>query len=67
MSDLAVIAGMAAVWWVPTFLALTDLQRRVGIPRPLVWRWTAWLCVPVLGAVLYFRRGRAELDRVSRP
>lgn len=56
MADLLVVALLAAVWWIPTFLGLADLQRRDGLPRPLVWKWTAVLCVPVLGALAYFRR-----------
>ena len=55
MADLLVVGLLATVWWVPTFMALTDLQRR-DLPRLQVWRWTALLCVPVVGALLYFRR-----------
>ena len=67
MDDLPLVIAMAAVWWVPTFIGLSDLQRRTGVRRVLVWKWTAVLCIPVLGALVYFRRGRDELDRdVSR-
>jgi hypothetical protein len=62
MSEFLVVVVMAVVWWVPTFLGLTDLQRRVGARRVLVWKWTAILCIPVLGAFLYARRGKRELD-----
>ncbi|MBA2529903.1 MAG: hypothetical protein H0V19_08085 [Euzebyales bacterium] len=62
MEDLVLLVVLAAAWWIPTFVALADLQRRQGLPRPLLWRWTAILCVPVVGAVLYLRRGRRELD-----
>jgi hypothetical protein len=30
----------------------------------VVWRWTALLCVPVVGAIVYLRRGRRELDHI---
>jgi hypothetical protein len=63
LTELLVVAAMAVVWWVPTFVAITDLQKREeGVPRPLVWKWYALLCVPVAGAALYRRRGRLELD-----
>jgi hypothetical protein len=62
MSDYLIVVVMAVVWWVPTFLGLTDLQRREGVRRVLVWKWTGILCIPVLGAYLYMRRGKAELD-----
>ncbi len=63
ISELAVVAVMAAVWWGPTFVAITDLQKREeGVPRPLVWKWYALLCVPVAGAILYHRRARVELE-----
>ncbi|CAN5845582.1 hypothetical protein BH23ACT10_BH23ACT10_38290 [soil metagenome] len=62
MSDLLIIAVCAIVWWIPTFLGLTDLQGRQGLPRPTVWKWTAVLAVPVVGAIVYFWRGRATLD-----
>ena len=62
MTDLLIVLVMAAVWWVPTFLALTDLQKRTGVRRALVWKWTGILCIPILGAYLYSRRGKAELD-----
>lgn len=70
ISELAVVAVMAAVWWGPTFVAITDLQKREeGVPRPLVWKWYALLCVPVAGAILYHRRARVELEaaRTSAP
>jgi hypothetical protein len=63
ITELVVVAVMAATWWGPTFVAITDLQKRErGVPRPLVWKWYAWLCVPVAGAILYQRRAREELD-----
>jgi hypothetical protein len=63
ISELAVVAVMAAVWWGPTFVAITDLQKREeGVPRPLVWKWYALLCLPVAGAILYHRRARGELE-----
>ncbi|MGI8574396.1 MAG: hypothetical protein ACR2MA_03425 [Egibacteraceae bacterium] len=58
---LAVLIS-AAVWWVPTFIAATDLQQRDGLPRHLVWKWSAVLAIPVAGAALYWFRGRPELD-----
>lgn len=64
--EVVILAGFAVVWWVPTFRSLTDLQRRDRVPRVLVWKWTAVLCVPVLGAWLYEHRGRAELDGAAR-
>ena len=62
MQDALAVVISAAVWWIPTFLGLSDLQRRAGLPRPVVWKWTAILVVPVIGAVLYFWRGRQSLD-----
>ncbi|MGH3665846.1 MAG: hypothetical protein ACRDU8_07130 [Egibacteraceae bacterium] len=62
MGELLLVAVMAAVWWIPAFLALSDLQGRRSLPRPVVWRWTAVLCVPVVGALVYFRRGRPALN-----
>lgn len=69
MSELLIVLVMATLWWVPTFLGLTDLQRRTGVRRVLVWKWTAILCIPFAGAFLYARRGKAELDAdvASRP
>jgi len=66
VEDLLLVVILAACWWVPTFLALADLQRREGLRRVVVWRWTAILCVPVVGALLYFGRGRRELDAEGR-
>lgn len=57
------LAGMAVLWWGPTFMGLSDLQRRRGLRRVLVWKWTAVLCIPVAGALLYIKKGRYELDR----
>ena len=62
MDDLLLVLVMAVVWWVPTFLGLADLQRRSGVRRVLVWKWIGILCIPVAGALLYARRGKAELD-----
>jgi hypothetical protein len=63
VSDLPVVVVAALVWWIPAFVALTDLQRREGLPRRLLWKWTAVLCVPTIGAGVYWWRGRRELDR----
>jgi type VI protein secretion system component VasK len=64
VAELAVVAVMAALWWVPTFMALADLQSRsVGVPRPVVWKWLTLMCVPVLGALLYRRKGKDELEK----
>ena len=60
--ELAILAALAGAWWIPTFLCLHDLQNREGVRRVLVWKWAAILCVPVLGAALYWWRGRPELD-----
>jgi len=60
--ELILLAVLAGAWWIPTFLCLHDLQNRQGTRRVLVWKWTAVLCVPVIGAALYLFRGRAELD-----
>ncbi|MDQ3771481.1 MAG: hypothetical protein M3343_05255 [Actinomycetota bacterium] len=72
MNDFLLVVAMAAVWWVPTFVCLSDLQRRSGavshgppdkrVRRVVVWKWTAVLCAPVVGALLYWTRGRRELD-----
>ena len=61
--EAVALIAMTLVWWIPTFRCLTDLQGREGVPRVLVWKWTALLCLPVAGSLLYERRGRAELDR----
>jgi hypothetical protein len=63
--ELVAVGLMAVLWWVPVFVALTDLQSRQGIPRVYVWKWTAILCVPVIGALLYRDRGRKELDALA--
>ncbi|HEY8338246.1 MAG TPA: hypothetical protein VIK95_00165 [Egibacteraceae bacterium] len=60
--ELLLLAVLAGVWWIPTFLCLNDLQNREGVRRVLVWKWTAVLCVPAVGAAAYWFRGRAELD-----
>lgn len=66
MNEALAVVFMAVVWWAPTFIGLTDLQGRRAVPRVLVWKWTAILCVPVAGALLYRTKGRRELDaRVS--
>ena len=62
MIEALAVVLMAVLWWVPTFIGLTDLQGRRAVPRFLVWKWTAILCVPVAGAILYRTRGRRELD-----
>ncbi len=62
MVEALAVVAMAALWWMPTFIGLTDLQGRSAVPRVLVWKWTAILCVPVAGAVLYRTVGRRELD-----
>ena len=58
--ELVLLAVFAAVWWVPAFLCIHDLQQREGVRRVLVMKWSAILCVPTVGAVLYWTRGRAE-------
>jgi hypothetical protein len=66
-AELLVVAVMATVWWGPAFIAITDLQKREeGVPRPLGWKWYALLCVPVVGAVLYQRRARPQLDAARK-
>jgi hypothetical protein len=75
LNDSLLVVAMAAVWWVPTFVCLSDLQRRSEasakrppdkrIRRVVLWRWTALLCVPVAGALLYWIRGRRELDSAA--
>lgn len=61
-SDTIVLLVCTVVWWIPTFLAMSDLQQREGLPRSVVWKWTAVLCVPVIGPPVYFWRGRPALD-----
>ena len=63
MSELLAVALIAAVWWIPTFVCISDLQGRHGIRRVLVWKWWAILTVPVAGWMLYWKKARAELDR----
>ena len=65
MVEVLIVGVMALVWWAPTFIALTDLQRREGIPRVYVWKWTAILCLSVAGALLYRNKGRRELDALT--
>jgi hypothetical protein len=67
MVEVAAVGLMAAVWWIPTFVALADLQGRRGVARIVVWKWIAILCVPVLGALLYRSKGRRELELSQRP
>jgi hypothetical protein len=62
IGEFVAVVVMAVVWWMPTFMCLSDLQRRQGISRSTSLKWTALLCVPILGAVLYTRRGRIQLD-----
>lgn len=62
MGEYVLLAALAALWWIPAFLCLNDLQSREGVRRVLVWKWTAVLCVPTVGAAVYWFRGRAELD-----
>jgi hypothetical protein len=66
VGEVLVVLVCAAVWWIPTFLGLSDLQRRDRLPRPTVWRWTATLAVPVVGPLIYQRWGRPALDRRRR-
>lgn len=61
--DALVVLVSALVWWIPTFIGLSDLQNRQGLPRPVVWKWTAVLAVPVVGAGLYWWRGRPGLEK----
>lgn len=62
-TDVLVVLACAAIWWVPTFLGLADLQRRERLPRPTVWKWGATLAVPVVGPWIYRRWGRPALER----
>jgi type VI protein secretion system component VasK len=62
VENIALVAVMAALWWIPTFKALTDLLDRQGVRRVLVWKWMALLCIPVYGWIRYYRRGRDELE-----
>lgn len=66
LSELLLVAVMAAGWWIPTFIALAELQRRDDVRRPLIWKWSARQVLPVVGYLWYFRRGRAELDADAR-
>ena len=59
------MAAMAVVWWTPTFLSLSDLQARSNIPRVFVWKWTAIVCVPIAGPLLYRTKGHRELDTLG--
>ena len=61
IENIAVVAVMAAVWWIPTFKALTELLDTHGVRRVLIWKWMGLLCIPVYGWIRYYRRGRAEL------
>lgn len=63
MNEFALVAVLAAVWWVPTFICISDVNRRIGVRRVQVWKWWAILLIPVAGWILYWRRGRSELDR----
>ena len=45
--ETVVVLISALVWWIPTFIGLSDLQNRQGLPRPVLWKWTAVLAVPV--------------------
>jgi hypothetical protein len=65
VADVVLVAAMALLWWMPTFVSLSDLHGRRGVPRPYVWKWVAILCVPVVGALLYRSRGRRELDALG--
>lgn len=62
LTEVVLIAVMAVVWWIPTFIALAELQNREGVRRVLVWKWYGKLAIPVWGWIAYFRSGRAELD-----
>jgi hypothetical protein len=66
VNEAVVVIVCAAVWWIPTFMGLADLQRREGLPRPTVWKWTVMLAVPVIGPLAYDRRGRPALDARQR-
>lgn len=65
-TELLIVAVMAVGWWIPTFIALAELQRREGVRRALVWKWMGLLCIPVWGYLRYFRHGRPELDADQR-
>lgn len=62
MDNIVAVVISAAVWWIPTFVGLTDLQARQDLPRPVVWKWTALLAVPAIGPAIYYWRGRPALD-----
>jgi hypothetical protein len=66
VNEAVVVIVCAAVWWIPTFMGLSDLQRRERLPRPTVWRWTVLMAVPVIGPLVYYRRGRPALDAGQR-
>ena len=66
MNEALLVIVMAALWWAPTFMGLTDLQNRHGVRRVLVWKWTLILCIPVFGWWWYNRKGRAEVDADAR-
>lgn len=53
---------LAVIWWAPTMFAVRELHDRDGDRRVLVWKWTAIIAVPVIGPVLWYRRGRAAMD-----
>lgn len=61
-SETIVVVACAVVWWIPAFIAMSDLQQREGLPRRLVWKWAGVVCVPVVGPPIYFWRGRPALD-----
>jgi hypothetical protein len=66
LNEFLLVVVMAAVWWGPTFICLSDLQRRRGVRRVLVWKWMALLCVPVGGALFYWTKGKKELEEDAR-
>jgi hypothetical protein len=62
VTETLAVTAMAALWWIPTFICLADLQRRPGLRRLLVWKWTAILCLPIVGVLAYWARGRSDLE-----
>lgn len=60
--DQLLVIVLAIVWWLPALFAMQQLHAREGDRRVLVWRWTAIIAIPIVGPLLWFRRGRGVLD-----
>lgn len=60
--ETIVVVACAVLWWIPAFIAMSDLQQREGLARRLVWKWAGVIGVPVVGPPIYFWRGRPALD-----